>query len=60
MKIIFEKGCWFKRVIDTFIYSIPPGEMARLLTKMCLESTPFDSGNKIMVEVPPTRHDILP
>uniref|UniRef100_A0A8W8K7F4 Phenylalanine--tRNA ligase beta subunit n=1 Tax=Magallana gigas TaxID=29159 RepID=A0A8W8K7F4_MAGGI len=38
---------------------IPPGEMARLLTKMCLVSTPFDSGNKIMVEVPPTRHDIL-
>lgn len=38
---------------------IPPGEMARLLTKMCLESTPFDSGNKIMVEVPPTRHDVI-
>ncbi|XP_056018225.1 phenylalanine--tRNA ligase beta subunit-like isoform X2 [Ostrea edulis] len=38
---------------------IPPGEMARLLTKMCLESTPFDSGNKIMVEIPPTRHDVI-
>ncbi|XP_011448986.3 phenylalanine--tRNA ligase beta subunit [Magallana gigas] len=38
---------------------IPPGEMARLLTKMCLVSTPFDSGNKIMVEVPPTRHDVI-
>ncbi|XP_062567010.1 phenylalanine--tRNA ligase beta subunit-like [Saccostrea cucullata] len=38
---------------------IPPGEMARLLTRMCLESTPFDSGNKIMVEVPPTRHDVI-
>lgn len=34
-------------------------EMARLLTKMCLESEALADGDSIEVEVPPTRADIL-
>ncbi|GFS09107.1 phenylalanine--tRNA ligase beta subunit [Elysia marginata] len=39
--------------------SIPTKEMARLLTKMCLESEALPDGDSIEVEVPPTRADIL-
>jgi len=33
--------------------------MARLLTKMCLESEVIDGGKNLKVEIPPTRADIL-
>ena len=33
--------------------------LATLLTKMCLKSQVSEDGNKLLVEVPPTRTDIL-
>lgn len=45
--------------ILVLIFSIDGKAMARLLTKMCLESEVLDDGKHLKVEVPPTRADIL-
>ncbi|XP_022188933.2 phenylalanine--tRNA ligase beta subunit [Nilaparvata lugens] len=33
--------------------------LAKLLTKMCLKATHVNSGSELLVEVPPSRHDII-
>ncbi|XP_067658646.1 phenylalanine--tRNA ligase beta subunit-like [Haliotis asinina] len=39
--------------------NLEPEKMARLLTKMCLESEVVNNGKSIEVEIPPTRSDVI-
>lgn len=36
-----------------------PEEMAKLLSKMCLETDVISNGKQLKVRVPPTRHDVI-
>ncbi|BES92328.1 Phenylalanyl-tRNA synthetase beta [Nesidiocoris tenuis] len=39
--------------------SLSPGDLASMLTKMCLSAKTAGGGSDVVVTVPPTRHDIL-
>ena len=42
-----------------FFFSISGEEMAKYLTRMCLQSEVVDGGKNVKVEVPPIRAGIL-
>ncbi|KAK9505144.1 hypothetical protein O3M35_009265 [Rhynocoris fuscipes] len=47
-----------KKVNDYIGFKVQAGELAGLLTRMCLQSK-TTGGSDIVVKIPPTRHDIL-